>query len=294
MKGVVKKFDDCRALDGFNLHVPRGCVYGLVGPNGAGKSTAINHLCGAYRQDAGTVTLEGQPIFNNATAKSRIATIPSDVYYYAQASALDLAKIYQGCYSSFDMARFEKLQGVFNIDPKRLVRRLSKGMKKQVAFWLALSLSPDVLLLDEPLDGLDPVMRRQVWTLVAEEVRQRGMTVVASSHNLRELQDICNYVGIVDKGRMVSERSLNSLQDNMVKVQLAFGAPTMLPAGLQVLSRVDCGHLCTLVIRGNQQDVCARLQALGPLFLDILPLSMEEVFVYEMGGAGYEAKSLAL
>ena len=294
MNDVVKTFDDTRALDGLDLHVPDGCVYGLVGPNGAGKTTAINHLCGVLKQDSGTVTFDGQPIFDNPVVKSRIATIPSDIYYYTQASPRDLAKIYAGNYCTFSMEKFEKLQPVFDIDPKRLIRTLSKGMKKQVAFWLSLSMMPDVLLLDEPVDGLDPVMRRQVWSLVLAEVAERGMTVLASSHNLRELEDVCDSVGIMDKGKMLIERSLSELQDNIVKAQVAFAEEIVIPDGLNILHRVDTGHIATLIVRNPLSDVQAAFANLNPLFIDILPLTLEEIFVYELGGVGYEVKDIVL
>ncbi|MCR5845697.1 MAG: ABC transporter ATP-binding protein [bacterium] len=294
MNDVVKTFDDTRALDGLDLHVPDGCVYGLVGPNGAGKTTAINHLCGVLKQDSGTVTFDGQTIFDNPVVKARIATIPSDIYYYTQASARDLAKIYAGNYSTFSMEKFDKLQPVFDIDPKRLIRTLSKGMKKQVAFWISLSMLPDVLLLDEPVDGLDPVMRRQVWGLVLAEVAERGMTVLASSHNLRELEDVCDSVGIMDKGKMLIERSLSELQDNIVKAQVAFAEEIAIPDGLNILHRTDIGHISTLIVRNAQSEVQAAFASLNPLFIDILPLTLEEIFVYELGGVGYEVKDIVL
>ena len=203
VRDAVKKFDGFAALDGANLLVPQGSVYGLVGPNGAGKSTLIRHLTGIYRQDGGTVRVDGQPVWENAPLKARIAAIPDDWYYFMQSTVRDMMRFYKGFYPSFSTERYEKLKEVFNIDEKRAIRRLSKGMQKQVAFWLALSCMPDYLILDEPVDGLDPVMRRQVWSLVMGDVAQRGTTVLVSSHNLRELEDVCDHVGIMDHGKVL-------------------------------------------------------------------------------------------
>ena len=188
VNGLVKRFDGFAALDGAALSVPAGSVYGLVGPNGAGKSTLIRHLTGIFRQDAGTVRIGGEDVWENAALKARIAAIPDDWYYFLQSSIRDMMRFYRGFYPAFSMERYEKLKEVFQLDEKRPIRRLSKGMQKQAAFWLALCCMPDYLILDEPVDGLDPVMRRQVWSLVLADVAQRGTTVLVSSHNLRELE----------------------------------------------------------------------------------------------------------
>ena len=191
IRDLVKTFDGFRALDGLNLTVPRGAVYGLCGSNGAGKSTAIRHLAGIYRQDSGEVLIEGREVFENPELKGRIAYIPDDVFFYTQATINDMMKLYQDVFPNFSRERFEKLGSAFEIDPKRLIRKLSKGMQKQAAFWLALSVTPDFLLLDEPVDGLDPLMRRQIWSILLADVAERGTTVLISSHNLRELEDVC-------------------------------------------------------------------------------------------------------
>lgn len=200
-KQVIKEFDGFRALDGLDLTVPRGSVYGLVGPNGAGKSTIIRHLAGIYRQDSGEITFNGEPIFENPRVKDVIAYVPDDPHYFSQSSITDMRKFYRGIYSRFDEKRFEKLREVFQLDEKRAIRKFSKGMQKQAAFWLMLSIHPDVLILDEPLDGLDPVMRRQVLSLIMGDVAENGTTVLVSSHNLRELEDVCDHVGIIHKGK---------------------------------------------------------------------------------------------
>ena len=295
VRDAVKKFDGFAALDGANLLVPQGSVYGLVGPNGAGKSTLIRHLTGIYRQDGGTVRVDGQPVWENAPLKARIAAIPDDWYYFMQSTVRDMMRFYKGFYPSFSTERYEKLKEVFNIDEKRAIRRLSKGMQKQVAFWLALSCMPDYLILDEPVDGLDPVMRRQVWSLVMGDVAQRGTTVLVSSHNLRELEDVCDHVGIMDPGKVLLERSLAQLQDNMVKLQVVFqDGVNEVPADLPVLHASKVGRIHTLIMRMNAEEATERLSAYNPLLVDAVPLTLEEIFIYELGGADYAVKDIVL
>ena len=295
VRDAVKKFDGFAALDGANLLVPQGSVYGLVGPNGAGKSTLIRHLTGIYRQDGGTVRVDGQPVWENAPLKARIAAIPDDWYYFMQSTIRDMMRFYKGFYPSFSTERYEKLKEVFNIDEKRAIRRLSKGMQKQVAFWLALSCMPDYLILDEPVDGLDPVMRRQVWSLVMGDVAQRGTTVLVSSHNLRELEDVCDHVGIMDHGKVLLERSLAQLQDNMVKLQVVFqDGVTEVPPELPVLHASKVGRIHTLIMRMNAEEATARLSTYNPMLVDAVPLTLEEIFIYELGGADYAVKNIVL
>ena len=294
VKNVVKRFDGFTALDGASLSVPTGSVYGLVGPNGAGKSTIIRHLTGIYRQDEGTVAIGGEDVWENAGLKARVAAIPDDWYYFLQSTVRDMMRFYKGFYPRFSMERYEKLKDVFSIDEKRVIRRLSKGMQKQVAFWLALSCMPDYLILDEPVDGLDPVMRRQVWSLVMGDVAERGTTVLVSSHNLRELEDVCDHVGIMDKGKVLLERSLAQLQDNMVKMQVVFRDGQEVPADLPVLHVSRVGRIHTLIMRMNAQEAAARLAVYDPMLVDAVPLTLEEIFIYELGGADYAVKDIVL
>ena len=295
-KNVVKSFDGFRALDGLTMTVPHGSIYGLVGPNGAGKSTLLRHVTGVYRQDSGSVLIEGNPVYENPAAKSRIASIPDELYYFLSASTRDMMRFYRGFYPRFDVKRYEALKDVFTTIPeKQPIRRLSKGMQKQVAFWLALSCMPDYLILDEPVDGLDPVMRRQVWSLVLADVAQRGTTVLVSSHNLRELEDVCDHVGIMDHGRVLLERSLAQLQDNMVKLQVVFpDGMTEVPSDLPVLHASQIGRIHTFIMRMSAQEAEDRLAAYSPLLVDAVPLTLEEIFIYELGGADYAVKDIVL
>ena len=294
VRNVMKEFDGFRALDDVSMTVPTGAVYGLVGPNGAGKSTIIRHLTGIYRQDAGEITIDGAPVFENPEVKSRIAYIPDDIFYYANASIREMMDFYRSIYPHFDAERFKKLADVFGLDPKRQMRRLSKGMQKQAAFWIAVSLRPEILILDEPVDGLDPVMRRRIWSIIMADVAENGTTVLVSSHNLRELEDVCDSVGIMNKGKIMIERSLNELQENIVKIQLALPDGESLPEGLDILHKSNTGRLQSLIMHGTQEELTEKLQSAHPLFIDAVPLTLEEIFIYELGGADYEVKDIVL
>ena len=296
-RNVVKAFDGFRALDGLTMTVPKGSVYGLVGPNGAGKSTLLRHVTGIYRQDAGEVLLEGEPIYENPAAKARISSIPDELYYFLSASTRDMARFLKGFYPRFDQDRYKTLRDLFSqVDEKRPMRRLSKGMQKQAAFWLSLCCRPEVLVLDEPVDGLDPVMRRQVWSLIMADVAQEGTTVLVSSHNLRELEDVCDRVGILSHGKVLIERSLTDLQENLVKMQVVFQERELprLPEDLEVLHVSQVGRIHTLIVRGNATDVTNRLAVYAPILMEALPLTLEEIFIYELGGEDYAVRDIIL
>lgn len=294
VKGLKKSFDTFQALKGVDMCVEKGVIYGLVGPNGAGKSTLIRHLVGIYRADEGEVLVDGQPIYENKEVKSKIAYIPDDLFYFLQADTMEMKRFYAGVYPNFDEKLFYRMQEFFpTIDVKRNIRRLSKGMQKQVAFWLAICCKPEIMILDEPVDGLDPVMRRQIWSILMSEVAERGMTVLVSSHNLRELEDVCDHVGIMHQGKLMIERSLTDLQGNISKIQVACqsGVPK-LPEGFDVLHMANTGRVYTLIVKGNPREAEQALQASNPTIVDVLPLTLEEIFIYEMGGADYEVKDI--
>ena len=295
-KNVVKTFDGFRALDSLNMTVPKGAVYGLVGPNGAGKSTIIRHLAGIYRQDSGEVLLDGQPVYENPAVKRRMTVIGDDWYYFPQANIREMARFFAGLYPAFSWERYEKLKQVFPLDEKMMLRRMSKGMQKQAAFWLAVCCMPEYLILDEPVDGLDPVMRRQVWSLLLGDVSERGTTVLVSIHNLRELEDVCDHVGILNRGQVLLERSLSDLQDNTVKLQVAYAGVTepMLPSELNILHRSHVGRVYTYIVRGSRAEILRRMEITEPILLESIPLTLEEIFIYELGGVDYAAKDILL
>lgn len=293
---VVKEFDGFRALDGVTMNIGKGDIYGLVGPNGAGKSTLIRHLTGAYRQDAGEIFVEDQPIYENREVKAKIAYIPDDLFYFLQADTMEMMRYYRGIYPNFDEKMFYRMQEFFpSIDVKCNIRRLSKGMQKQVAFWLSICCKPEIMILDEPVDGLDPVMRRQIWSILMAEVAEKQMTVLVSSHNLRELEDVCDHVGIMNKGKIIIERSLSELQGNISKIQVACqtGMPKM-PKEFEILHMANTGRVYTMIVKGDPKEAeKAILTESDKLaIVDILPLTLEEIFIYEMGGVDYEVKDI--
>ena len=289
MKNVTKAFGDFKALDDMSLHVPKGAVYGLVGPNGAGKTTVIRHLTGIYRPDSGSVAVDGQDVAGDPNVRERIGYIPDDVFYFPTATLEDMHGFYRRMYEKFDEELYQKLKEVFAL-PAGPIRRFSKGMQKQAAFHLTLATRPDVMILDEPVDGLDPVMRRQVMSLILADVAEHGTTVLISSHNLRELEDVCDHVGIMDHGKMLMEKSLADMQGNTVKLQIVGEAP----AGFEVLHESRSGRLNTFILRGTCEQVQSASEAMDAPYFDVLPLSLEEIFIYELGGVNYEVKKIVL
>ena len=296
VKNLVKTFDGFAALKGATITVPRGAVYGLVGPNGAGKSTLLRHITGVYKQDSGQVLVNGIPVFENPHVKQSIVSIPDDWFYYNQSTIREMAALYAGMYPKFDKERFNKLRELFQISEKKPIRRMSKGMQRQAAFWITMSCLPEYLVLDEPVDGLDPVMRRQVWQVLLDDVAARGTTVLLSSHNLRELEDVCDHVGIMDKGAVLLERTLSDLQDNTVKLQVAYktAEEPALPAELQILHHSAVGRVHTYIMRGSSEEICRRMQITDPVLLEAIPLTLEEIFIYELGGADDAAHKILL
>ena len=290
LKNITKTFGDFKALDDLSMTVPKGTVYGLVGPNGAGKSTAIRCMVGVYRPDSGSVTMDGGFVYENPGLKARIGYIPDDIFYFPAATLEEMRRFYQGIYPDFDDALFERLYEIFNLPRKTPIRRFSKGMQKQAAFHLAICCRPDVLILDEPVDGLDPVMRRQVMSLILADVAERGTTVLISSHNLRELEDVCDHVGIMDHGKMLLEKSLADMQGATHKLQMV-GNP---PENLEILHESASGRLNTYIVRGSASEISNAVAAVKPVYYDVLPLSLEEIFIYELGGVNYEVKNIVL
>ena len=290
LKNVTKSFGKFKALDNLSMSVPKGSVYGLIGPNGAGKSTAIRLMTGIYRPDFGSIAMDGVPVYENPAAKLRMGYIPDDVFYFPSASMEEMRAFYKGIYPQFDDALYEKLFDVFQLPRKSPIRRFSKGMQKQAAFHLSICTRPELLILDEPVDGLDPVMRRQVCSLILNDVASSGTTVLISSHNLRELEDICDHVGIMDHGKMLLERSLVDMQGSTHKLQMV----GEVPEGLNVLHESQTGRLKTLILRGDAQQISQMVSAANPIYFDVLPLSLEEIFIYELGGVNDAVKNILL
>ena len=296
VSGVTKTFDGFKALDDMNLTVEKGSVYGLIGPNGAGKTTIIKNLCGIYKPDSGKILIDYNNVYENTKIKERLIYISDELFFYATYSIKAAAKMYSELYPKWSWERYESMKNIFKIDDKRKIRRLSKGMQKQVAFWLGICTRPDVMILDEPVDGLDPVMRRNVWSLVLSDVAERGTTVLISSHNLRELEDVCDHVGIMFGGKVVLQKSLDDVKGNIHKIQIAFNGefPEDLLKKIDILHRSEFGSVVTLIAKGGAEKLKETISAYKPLILDILPLTLEEVFIYELGGMGYEFENIIL
>lgn len=294
VNNITKSYGDLCALKNVNLNVNKGSIYGLIGSNGAGKTTLLKILSGIYKQDCGDVLIDDKSIFENINLKSRLVFIPDNPYFFAQYTVNDMAKFYKEVYESFNDDRYEKLKEAFNIDIHKKISSLSKGMQRQVAFWLSLSIMPDILILDEPLDGLDPVMRQKVKNLIIQDVAEREMTVIISSHNLRELEDMCDHIGILHKGSIMIQKDLDDLKSDIHKIQVAFKEelPSEFFDNADIVYKEERGSIILFVVRGNKSSVIHHFKKYNPLILDILPLTLEEIFIYEMGDVGYEFKNI--
>lgn len=297
---LSKSFGTFKALDHLSLNVEKGSVYGLIGPNGAGKTTLIKLLNGIFRPDEGNITVDGQAVWENDLLKERMIYVSDDLYCFSMATIKDLAQLYAGIYPYWNQDRFERLKEAFPMEESRRLIRLSKGMQKQAAFWLGLCTMPEVMILDEPVDGLDPVMRRRVWSLMLQDVAERQMTVLVSSHNLRELEDVCDHVGILHQGKMLLQKNLDDAKSNVYKIQAAFPgekqeeALTALRERFSVLHHETFGSVCRLIVKGEQAAVMETIRQMDPMLLDWLPLTLEEVFIYELGGIGYDIANIIL
>ena len=302
LKNITMRFEsydksqDQTVLGGLSLTIPSGCIYGLVGPNGTGKSTLLRLIAGVYQPESGDVTLDGVPIWNNPEAKRRICFVPDDLVFGPGADLRQQARFARTINPQFDKARFAELTGLFGLAVDKPLRNFSKGMKRQAAIALALAGHPDLLLLDETFDGLDPVMRNLVRKLLYAEVLDRGATVIAASHSLRELENTCDRLAILEGGRVLYETDMDKIQSTLCKVQVAF--PEAKPAsffeglGLAPLSFEQAGTVTTMVLRMDKSEAEAALRAVDPLLLNVLPLDLEEIFTFELEQAGYAVRSL--
>lgn len=329
---LSKRFDGNLALDGLNMNVPDGSVYGLVGTNGAGKTTIIKHLAGVWRQDEGTIEYDGENIWENEALKSRIGVIHDELYFPSGYTLKDMGKMYRSAYPKWDEERFHDMTRILKLDEKKRVKSFSKGMKKQAMFALVMSTMPDYLLLDEPLDGLDPIVRKLVWKFLIDDVADRGMTVLVSSHNLKDMEEICDHIGIISNGRMVLERDLDTIKTSLHKIQVSFGdigaigvnirkdddlvsaaADDMAGEtasegesengeepedefdpykGLNILHKETRGTVDLMIIDNDIEEARQIISRSNPVLFDILPLSLEEVFIYELGGENDEIRKL--
>lgn len=291
---LTKRFQGVIAVDHIHAEIQDGTVFGLIGTNGAGKSTFLRMAAGILKPDEGTITLDGESVFEDTRVKARCFYIPDEPYFLGNGTADDMKTFYQGIYPKFDTDRFGKLLKSFELDGRRKIQTFSKGMKKQLAVLLGICAGTDYLFCDETFDGLDPVMRQTVKSLFANDLEERHLTPVIASHNLRELEDICDHVGLLHRGGMLLSKDLDDMKMNIHKIQC------VLPAGLDrtnlqdldIMTTEQRGSLLTLTVRGQKEEIQARMQSYHPVFFEMIPLSLEEIFISETEVAGYDIKKL--
>lgn len=288
-ENLTKYFDGFAALENINCTINDGCIYGMVGSNGAGKSTLLRMMTGIYKADKGTVTIDGEPIYENPATKKRIAFVPDELFFLPGANMNRMADMYESVYPNFERKRYKELTGVFGLDPKKSINTFSKGMRRQAATILSISTRPDYLLFDETFDGLDPVMRNYVKKLICEDVIERNVSAIFTSHSLRELEDTCDQLALLHKGGIVLESDIQNLKTAQFKIQIAFNNEydKSLFKGIDILHFTKQGSVSNMIVRGNREETVSILRKLKPVLLDVLPLSLEEVFTYEMEALGY-------
>jgi len=295
--GVSKNFGEIQALNNISLAIREQAVFGLIGTNGAGKSTFLRLLSGVLQADSGQILIEEQAVYENPAIKQSFFFIPDDPYFFPNSRPTDMRDYYTAVYTDFDQVQFNRLLAAFDLSPARKINTFSKGMKKQLAIICALSAHTRYIFCDETFDGLDPVMRQGVKSLFAEAMAERGLTPVIASHNLRELEDICDHVGLLHQGGMLLTRDLEGLKLGAHKVQAVFASPLRQKEDfpdLQVESLKHSGALHIMIVQGERGQVEQNLAAYAPLYAEILPLTLEEVFLYETEVVGYDIKSLLL
>ncbi len=297
VQSVSKNYNKHLAVNDLTLQVKKGSIYGLLGSNGAGKTSLLKMIAGINRPDKGTIEIIDLPAYENVTVKEKVVFIPDVLYFFPQATVAQMASQYKEYYPNWNKDRFDQLKSAFNIDLNRKVHRLSKGMKRQVAFWLALSAMPDVLILDEPIDGLDPVMRQKVKNLLFQDVAERELTIIISSHNLREIEDLCDHVGIMHNGKIIIEKEIDDLKSDTHKVQLALADPSHeehLLNQLNILHHEKRGSVSLLIVKGSEEHINKVVRSSAVILYDLLPLTLEEIFIYEMEDVGYEIEKILL
>lgn len=294
MKNVSKLFDRQLAVENVNLSIHTGSIYGLIGSNGAGKTTLIKLLAGIYRQEKGEVMIDGQPVYENISLKQKIFYISDQPFFLAQYTTREMANLYKNLYPNWCEERFKKLVQSFDLNINKKIQSFSKGWQRQTAFILALSSKPDILILDEPMDGLDPVIRKKVKNLMIQDVADREMTILISSHNLREIEDICDHIGILHKGVLLLQKELDELKSDIHKVQVAYkeGLPKNVLKDLNVLHTETRGSVQLCIVRGQEEVIFEKIQKTNPVIFDLLPLTLEEIFIYEMGDIGYAIENV--
>lgn len=293
VSNITKQFGEAVALHRLSVEIGPGSIYGLIGPNGSGKTTLLRHLCGVYSPDSGEIQLNGVPVWENPAIKGQVFFLPDDPCFFPGATLAEMARFYRRLYPAFDEEEYRRLCGIFPIPPNKRLQTLSKGMRRQAAVLLALSCRTSYLLLDEVFDGLDPVIRQLVRGLLIREVESRGLSVVIATHDLRELEDLCDHIGLLWQGQLRFAGELDRLKESCCRIQAVFSAPVDLDGiGLDILRQEKQGQMMSLLVRGREEETLAAVEALGPVFVQTIPLTLEEVFIGEMEALGYDYKEL--
>lgn len=289
IRGLTKQFDGFPALNGVDMNVRDGSIYGLVGTNGAGKTTILKLIAGILKQDGGDILVGNSAVWENTDVKAKLAFIPDDLSFYYSYDLNEVARFFSGLYPRWNPEIFDEVIDGFNLDRRNRLSRFSKGMQKQAVFALTLATTPEYLILDEPIDGLDPIVRKTIWRYIVGAAADRGMSTLVSSHNLREMEGFCDTIGIIDKGRMVLERDLEDLKTDIHKLQVSFGDAANRPEGvygaLNVMHSSSSGSVDYLIVRNDGAALDRFRAEKQPLIFDRVPLTLEEVFIYELGGA---------
>ena len=295
INNISKSFGEVKSLDNVTATIKQGSIFGLVGSNGAGKSTLLRIMSGIYRQDYGDVLYDGKTIYSNPEIKQDIIYVSDDLFFFPHSTLDDMEDFYKRVYTNFDSERYRELCSMFRLERNRKITTFSKGMQKQAAMIFALSSSPKYLLCDETFDGLDPVMRQFVKRLIASDVADRGMTPIIASHNLRELEDICDHVGLLHKGGILFDKDVDDLRDNIHKVQLVVKDPDKLDlTKIHVVDFKRRGSILSLVVKGERAECETFFASLNPIFFEMIPLSLEEIFISEMEEKGYDFANIIL
>ena len=295
-KNLTMKFGDFTALNNLCCEIPNSCIYGLVGSNGAGKSTFLRLISGVYRPQAGEITIDGAPVYENPDVKQKVLYVPDELYFLPQSNMSEMARFYAAIYKNFSFERFENLTKTFGLNKESNINTFSKGMKRQAATILALSAMPEFLFFDETFDGLDPVMRNLVKQVIYNDVLERKTTTIITSHSLRELEDTCDQLALLHKGGIVFESDIQNLKTSLFKVQVAFSESFSKEkfTGIDILNYTQVGSVANFIVRGDKGLIVSKLGGMSPLIIDVLPLNLEEVFIYEMEALGYAFKDVIM
>ncbi len=294
MKQVTKRFDEIIAVNQIDLTIQSGSIFGLLGTNGAGKSTLLRMLAGVIAADEGDIYVDGELIWENTNVQSNIFYISDEQFYFPNGNPIEMAKYYKNFYPNFDENRFKEFMNRFGFESDRKIRTFSKGMKKQISILIGVCANVKYLLCDETFDGLDPVMRQGIKSIFAQEMDERGLTPIIASHNLRELEDVCDSIGVLHKGGIVLSKDIMELKGDFLKVQCVIGAEQdeYLKNELEVMKINRRGKLLTMTVRGAEQKTLSIIEELNPVYCEALPMSLEEIFVSEMEVVGYDIKNL--